>query len=116
MLSLYERFSPMKKTLKVGLLLFGLCLPVWANSPDWNDDRHKKQPEAVPEGGNCAAYTIVPGAAILGSLLLVRKQRATKTLVAEAKFNAGTSEAHQIRAKIPSRKIGGPPLPCRPLP
>lgn len=71
----------MKKSLKVGLLLFALSLPVWAHSPDWNNDKHKKKhPVAVPEGGDEAAYTLISGAAILGGLLLVRKQRAAKTL------------------------------------
>lgn len=72
-----------------------------------NDDRHKKGPEA----GSCAAYTIVSGAANTGELLLVRKQRATKgPSAAEAKFNAGTSEAHQIRAKILSQTIAESPM------
>jgi hypothetical protein len=52
-----------------------------------------------------------PARRILGSLLLVRKQRATKgPSAAEAKFNAGTSEAHQIRAKILSQTIAESPM------
>jgi len=70
----------MKRAVKIGTVLFALSLPMWANSPDnWDRDKHKKH-TAVPEGGNWAAYTVVSGAAILGGLLLARKQRTNKTV------------------------------------
>jgi hypothetical protein len=70
----------MKRALKIGTVLFALSLPVWANSPDWYKDKDKHRRQAVPEGGNAIAYTIVSSAAILGGLLLARKQRTTKTV------------------------------------
>lgn len=69
----------MKNTLKVVAVLFALSLPMWANDPGWGDDRHRKH-TGVPEGGNWPAYTIVSGAALLGGLLLARRQRATGTI------------------------------------
>jgi hypothetical protein len=71
----------MKRALKIGTVLFALSLPVWANSPDAYRDKDKhRRHENVPEGGNAIAYTIVSSAAILGGLLLARKQRTTKTV------------------------------------
>ncbi|MGA9977109.1 MAG: hypothetical protein WBQ08_00535 [Candidatus Sulfotelmatobacter sp.] len=64
----------MKNTLMVAAVLFALSLPMWAGSPDWDKDKHKRQ-EAVPEGGNWPAYTIVSGAALLGGLMLARKRQ-----------------------------------------
>lgn len=69
----------MKNTFKVVLVLFALSLPIWASNPGWDPDKHKKK-TAVPEGGNWPTYTIVSGAALLGGLLLARKQRATGTV------------------------------------
>lgn len=68
----------MKNTLKVVVILFALSLPIWAN-PSWEKGKHKKN-TAVPEGGNWATYTIVSGAALLGGLLLARKQRTNGTI------------------------------------
>jgi hypothetical protein len=71
-----------KKTFMVAAVLFSLSLPMWAGSPyyfDKDKDKKKKQ-SAVPEGGNWPAYVIVSGAALLGGLILARKQRETGTL------------------------------------
>jgi hypothetical protein len=68
-----------KNTLKVVAVLFALSLPMWANNPGRGEDKHKKRTE-VPEGGNWPAYTIVSGGALLGGLLLARRQRATGTI------------------------------------
>ena len=73
----------MKKALKIGTVFLALSLPMWANSPGWDKDKHKKQ-TAVPEGGNWPAYTMVSVAAILGGFLLVSKQRATKVVSAKS--------------------------------
>ena len=70
----------MKRTVKVALVLLTLSLPIWANSP-----AEQKKRAAVPEGGNGAAYTVVSGVAVLGALLLTRKQRATKTVLGKGK-------------------------------
>jgi hypothetical protein len=77
-----------KNTLMVAAVLVALCLPTWAKpGKGWYNPPPPPPPPpphhsntAVPEGGNWPAYTIVSGAALLGGLLLARKQRETETL------------------------------------
>ena len=59
-----------KRAALSGLMLCAISLPLWAQGPE--PDKHKKKCP-VPEGGSGLAYVIVSGAAILGSLLLVRR-------------------------------------------
>ena len=76
----------MKNTLMLAAVLFALSLPIWASAPSggwYNPPPPPPPPQrrtAVPEGGNWPAYTIVSGAALLGGLLLARKQRETGTV------------------------------------
>jgi hypothetical protein len=74
-----------KNTLMLAAVLFALSLPIWASAPSggWYNPPPPPPPQrrtAVPEGGNWPAYTIVSGAALLGGLLLARKQRETGTV------------------------------------
>jgi hypothetical protein len=66
-----------------GLMLCALFLPVWAQGSEPDRDKGKHHHE-VPEGGSGPVYVIVSGAAILGSLLLVRRQRSSKHLQNES--------------------------------
>jgi hypothetical protein len=75
-----------KNTLMLAAVLFALSLPTWAEpGGGWYHPPPPPPPPpqrrtAVPEGGNWPAYTIVSGAALLGGLLLARKQRETRTV------------------------------------
>jgi hypothetical protein len=76
-----------KNTLMLAAVLFVLSLPTWAepgggwyNPPPPPPPPPRRPSTAVPEGGNWPAYTIVSGAALLGGLLLARKQRETGTV------------------------------------
>jgi hypothetical protein len=77
--------NSVKNTLMLGAVLFALSLPIWASEPrgGWYTPPPPPKPQprtAVPEGGNWPAYTIVSGAALLGGLLLARKQRETRAI------------------------------------
>ena len=63
-------------------LLLGFALLLLSSSllADGGPDKKKKKP--VPDGGTTVAYTLVSGAAILGSVWVVRRQRAAKQLPA----------------------------------
>src|SRR4029077_429687 len=67
------------KTLTATLLLLALSLPLWAANPPDKHRKHDHDPPAVgvAEGGGPIAYMLVSGAAVVG-LLVLRKRNLSR--------------------------------------
>lgn len=71
------RISAWKKGALSGLLLLGLSASLWA---DQDLEANKKKKKQLPDGGSAVTYVLVSTAAFLGGALLVRRQRAARTM------------------------------------